>query len=388
MISEELFHFNPWWEKEYKPDLIKREKFLALMRQKIKRKTIVLLTGLRRVGKTSLMKLLISELQYEVNPKNIFYVSLDSVIIEKFKLFELIREFRKINEIRRDEKIFLFFDEVAYRENIHIELKNLYDSENVVIFASSSSSSILRDKKGLLTGRSSVIEVTPLDFKEFLLFKNLIFQKSEFYLVEKYFEKYLQLGGIPEYVLTEDIEYLDNLIDSIIYKDIAYYRGVKDVELLKTFFRLLMERGGKNLSISKISKVLNKSSETIKRFFDYFLETYLIYAIERCGKLNERIRSPKKVYASDIGIRNSITGLKDHGSIFENIVFFEIRDYKPCYVFQSGIEIDFKYKDTVIEVKYNSEMNEKQKALFDSIKAKNKILIQSFEDYCKFINLI
>lgn len=123
MISEELFHFNPWWEKEYKPDLIKREKFLAIMRQKIKRKTIVLLTGLRRVGKTSLMKLLISELQYEINPKNIFYVSLDSVIIEKFKLFELIREFRKINEIKRDEKIFLFFDEVAYRENIHIELK-------------------------------------------------------------------------------------------------------------------------------------------------------------------------------------------------------------------------------------------------------------------------
>lgn len=72
MISEELFHFNPWWEKEYKPDLIKREKFLAIMRQKIKRKTIVLLTGLRRVGKTSLMKLLISELQYEINPKIYF----------------------------------------------------------------------------------------------------------------------------------------------------------------------------------------------------------------------------------------------------------------------------------------------------------------------------
>ncbi|MEJ5306533.1 MAG: ATP-binding protein [Ignavibacteria bacterium] len=388
MITEELFSFNPWWEKEYSPDLIPREKFLEILRKKLNQKSITFLTGLRRVGKTSLMKLLIKELQYKINPKNIFYVSLDSVLLEKLNTIDLVREFRKINELKRNEKIYLFFDEVSYRNNIHLELKNLYDNENVKIFASSSSTSVLRDKRGLLTGRASVVEIDPLDFKEFLQFKKLEFQKSELYLAEKFFEKYLKFGGIPEYVLTEEIEYIDNLIDSIIYKDIAFYRGVKDVETLKTFFRILMERTGKNFSLSKISKVLGISSETVKRYFDYFTETFLIYPVERCGKLNERIRTPKKIYAADIGIRNSITGLRDIGSIFENIVYFEIKDKKPCYVLENGIEIDFKFNNTLLEVKYNSDLNEKQKLLFDKIRASEKIIIRNIEDYLRFIRLI
>lgn len=388
MITEELFSFNPWWEKEYSPDLIPREKFLEILRKKLNQKSITILTGLRRVGKTSLMKLLIKELQYKINPKNIFYVSLDSVLLEKLNTIELVREFRKINELKRNEKIYLFFDEVAYRNNIHLELKNLFDNENVKIFASSSSTSVLRDKRGLLTGRASVVEIDPLDFKEFLQFKKLEFQKSELYLAEKFFEKYLKFGGIPEYVLTEEIEYIDNLIDSIIYKDIAFYRGVKDVDTLKTFFRILMERTGKNFSLSKISKILGISSETVKRYFDYFTETFLIYPVERCGRLNARIRSPKKIYAADIGIRNSITGLRDIGSIFENIVYFEIKDKKPCYVLENGIEIDFKFNNSLLEVKYNSDLNEKQKLLFDKIRASEKIIIRNIEDYLRFIRLI
>lgn len=383
-IREDLFNFNPWWESNFSPNLKKREKFLTLLRNTLGKKEIFILTGLRRVGKTSVMKLLIKELCNSINPKNIFYISLDSISLEAVPVYEIVREFRKINQIKRDEKIYLFFDEAAYRENINAELKNLYDSENAKIFVSSSSSSILREKHSLLTGRSKVLEINPLDFFEYLDFKELKAKKSEQYLTEKYFEDYMQFGGMPEYVLTGDFEYLDNLIDAIIYKDIAFYRGIKDISSLKEFFRLMMERSGKQVSLTKISKIIGISSETAKRFFEYFQSTYLIYAIERCGKLNERLRAPKKVYAADLGIRNFVTGFRDIGAVFENLVYFLIKQKSPCYIYRDTIELDFFFNKTLLEVKYGRDLETKQQKLFDEIKADRKILITGINDYLKF----
>lgn len=383
-IREDLFNFNPWWESSFSPNLKKREKFLALLRNTLGKKEIFILTGLRRVGKTSIMKLFITELCNSINPKNILYISLDSISLEALPVHEIVREFRKINQIKREEKIFLFFDEAAYRENINAELKNLYDSENAKVFVSSSSSSILREKHSLLTGRSKVLEISPLDFFEYLDFKELKAKKSEQYLLEKYFEDYMQIGGMPEYVLTGDFEYLDNLIDAIIYKDIAFYRGIKDISSLKEFFRLMMERSGKQVSLTKISKVIGISSETAKRFFDYFQSTYLIYAIERCGKLNERLRAPKKVYAADLGIRNFVTGFRDIGAVFENLVYFLIKHKSPCYIYRDTIELDFFFNKTLLEVKYGRDLEAKQQKLFDEIKVDRKILIGGINDYLRF----
>ncbi len=383
-LQEDLHNFNPWWEEEYSLGLHSREKYLSALRASEKRKEIIVLTGLRRVGKTSIMKLFIKELTNRINPKKILYVSLDSIAVEKHSIHEIVREFRRIHQLKRNEKLFLFFDEAAYRENINQELKNLYDSENVKIYISSSSSSILKDKKTLLTGRTKVIEILPLDFFEYLDFKGLSAKKSENYLTESYFEDYMLLGGIPEYILTGDFEYLDNLIDAIIYKDIAFYHGVRDVNSLKEFFRLLMERAGKQMSLNKIAKVMGISSETAKRYFEYFQNTYLIYAIERCGKLNERLRAPKKVYAADLGIRNFITGFRDKGALFENLVFYLVKEKKPCYVYKNSLEIDFFFNGTLLEVKYGREMDDKQRKLFDSFKAKKKIEIVDINGYLQF----
>lgn len=383
-LKEDLFNFNPWWETDFTPNLKNREKLLKRLRSSLGKKEIVVLTGLRRVGKTSIMKLFIKELCGTINPKMIFYVSLDSISLEAIAVHELIREFRKINQLKRDEKIYLFFDEAAYRENINVELKNLYDSENAKVFISSSSSSILREKHSLLTGRSRVIEVNPLDFFEYLEFKELSAKKSEQYLTEKYFEDYMRFGGMPEYILTGDFEYLDNLIDAIIYKDIAFYRGVKDTSSLKEFFRLMMERAGKQVSLTKISKIIGISSETAKRFFEYFQSTYLIYSLDRCGKLNERLRAPKKVYAADLGIRNFITGFRDKGAVFENLVYFLIKDKSPCYIYKNTIELDFFFDNTLLEVKYGRDMETKQQKLLDEVKAERKIILGSITDYLQF----
>jgi len=385
LLAEELYKFNPWWEADsYQPDFIPRPNYTDYLQKNLDNADIVILTGIRRVGKTTLMKLLITELLKTVEPRFIFYASLDSLTLEKFAISELLREYRKIHSLRLADKVFLFFDEVAYRPKIHQELKNLYDTEKLKIFASSSSTSILRDTRGLLTGRARFMEVLPLDFTEYLSFKKVQPRVAERYLLEKHFEEYMRTGGIPEFVLTGDVSYLDNLIESVIHKDIVAFHGIRDVSGIKDFFRLLMERAGKPFTISKVAKILGGSPDTMRRYLDFFAQTFLVYTIERCGKLNERLRSPKKLYAADVGIRNHVTGYRDKGAIFENLVFLKIKHKNPCYVQKNGTELDFLAEGMLFEVKLESEFTAKQKALFDSFKAKKKTLIQGLDD---FLNL-
>jgi len=253
--------------------------------------------------------------------------------------------------------------------------------KKIKIFASASSASILSDTRGFLTGRARLLEILPLDFTEFLSFKKLQPRVAEGYLVEKYFEEYMQTGGMPEFVLSGDASYLDNLIESVIHKDIIAFHGVRDVSGVKDFFRLLMERAGKPFTINKAAKIIGVSPDTMRRYLEYFTQTYLVYTIERCGKLNERLRSPKKLYAADIGIRNHVTGYRDKGAIFENLVFLKIKKKKPCYVYQDGVELDFLASGMLLEVKLDNELTPQQKALFDSFKARKKIVIQNMNDY-------
>ncbi len=382
---EEIFYrFNPWWEGKLKLNFIDRPKYTIPLLLSIDNPSIEIITGLRRIGKTSIMKLLIKKLMEEKNesPNHIFFISLDFYKLENLSILDIVEEYLKLQKISFSEKIYLFLDEITYKKDFSIQLKNLYDIYNAKIFVSSSSASVLKDKKAFLTGREKITEVLPLDFDEFLNFKGIKIKKADKHLLKAYFEDYMKIGGIPEYVLTEDIEYIKQLIDDIIYKDIIAMHNIKEKTAVKEFFFLLMERAGKQLSLNKISKVLDISPDTAKRFFEYFLDTYIIYAIERCGKLNERLKSPKKVYAGDVGIRNIITGFRDLGAVFENLVFLKIKDKNPCYVLKDGIEIDFLTEDkTLIEVKYEREINERQLQLFEELKANKKILIDSFEKY-------
>ncbi len=380
-IAEELFKYNPWWEQSYSPLFKPRKRYLNILQKNLSNKDIVLITGLRRVGKTTIMKLFIAELLRQLEPKFILYVSPDAIPFEPFSISHILRAYRKVFQLSLEEKVYLFFDEVAFRPRIHQELKNLYDRENVKVFASSSSASILNDTKALLTGRARTMEVMPLDFEEFLTFKDLKPRRSEHYLLESYFEKYMQIGGMPEYVITEDISYLENLVEGIIYKDIIVQHGLRDVSGIKDMTRLIMERSGKQISINKMAKVMGVSPDTVRRYLEYFRQTFLIYTIERCGKLNERLRAPKKIYAADMGIRNYFTGFRDKGAVFENLVYLKIKNQRPCYVYQNGLELDFYFDGTLLEVKYERELEGKQEAFFQQYPAKRKIQIRTVQDY-------
>jgi len=310
-----------------------------------------------------------------ISAKNICYLSLDAYLFRKYSIFELIREFRKINSLRIDEKVYLFLDEVSAKESFNQELKNLYDLENVKIIASSSSATLLRDKRAYLTGRSRLLEIEPLNFNEFLLFKNYSPKKSEKYLLEKYFKKYMEIGGMPEYVLTEDPSYITNLVENIISKDIIAFYTIKNESIVKDLFQLLCERVGKQISYTKLAKVLEISKDSVKKYLGYFKDSYLFYEIEKDSKsLNERKTANKKIYCADVGIKNVSVGFRDLGAIYENLVFLKIKNLKPRYVKKDGVEIDFITKEKLIEAKFNREVEEKQLRVFNSLKIKEKIL--------------
>lgn len=387
-MEEILYRYNPWWEEEFTlPDIVSRPSVIGLMKSHLASPHVVFLTGLRRVGKTTLLRLFIKQLleREGINKKHIFYLSLDDYLLSKRAILEIIEEYRKIHKIPFSEKIFLFLDEITYQENFELQLKNLYDNQNTKIYASSSSASILRSKKPYLTGRSTVIEVLPLNFEEFLEFKKIKIGKSDSHLLEGYFEDYLSIGGLPEYVLRGDIEYLKELVDDIIYKDIAAFHNIRATHILKDFFLLLMERAGKSVSINKLANILKVSPDSTKRYLQMFADSYLIHLVSRCGKTNEKILSPKKIYAADLGIRTLFTGFRDKGSLFENYVYFRIKDRNPCYVYESGMEIDFLTTDrTLIEVKYMSEMTDKQRIVFQKMKAKKKVIIKDMKSLNAF----
>lgn len=234
----------------------------------------------------------------------------------------------------------------------------------------------------MLTGRERIIEIRPLDFSEFLKFRNIAIKQRDEVIKQSYFDEYLQTGGLPEYVLKPNREYLTALVEDILYKDIVAFHNIKNSVLIKDYFILLMEHAGKQISINKIAKILGISLDCAKRYLYMFEETYLIYLVQRYGKTNETLLSPRKIYAADLGIRNLFTGFRDKGAVFENAVFLAIKPMHPRYIYQDSNEIDFFTENkTLIEVKYGSEMNAKQLALFEKFPAKEKIIVRNFKDY-------
>ncbi|MBP9123432.1 MAG: ATP-binding protein [Ignavibacteriaceae bacterium] len=383
-MKQLFYRYNPWWDGEYNLEhLFPRPDTLEKLDKSVDIAEVTFISGLRRVGKTTLLRMLIKSLIDErgVDPLSIFYISLDDYLLQGKNIPELIDEYRKTVKKKFEEKIYLFFDEVTYFPDYEIQLKNIFDSQNVKIFASSSSASLIRDKKPYLTGRNRILEVDPLTFEEYLIFKGIELKHVDGHLTDVYFEEYLKSGGIPEFVKTGDFEYLKNLVDDIIMKDISALHNIKNTSSLKEMYLLLMERSGKSISLNKVANILELSPDTVKRFLTYFEEVFLISTISKCGKTNQSILSLKKIYSVDLGLINLFTGFRDKGSLFENYLFNKIKKYQPCYYAVDGYEIDFLIdKKVLIESKYHSDLVGKQLDLFNNSDFKHKYLITSQRD--------
>jgi len=373
-IESELYKQNPWWENKFEEKSYPRDIYLKKVMENIKTKEVIFLAGLRRVGKTTIIKQVINQLLTDkTNPEDILFISLDSFNFINYSIHQLVESYRELYKKSVSDFLYLFLDEVTAKDNFEQELKSFYDSENIKIICSSSIATLMRDKKAYLTGRTRTIEILPLNFQEFLMFKKVEIRKSDRAILESYFRDYLKIGGIPYYVLTEDKDYLNELVQSIIYKDIIAYHKITNEKIIKEMFLLLCQRVGKPVSYNKLANILKVSVNSVKRYVSYFEKAYLFYTVDRYSKsYNEKVTSPKKVYLGDVGIKNLITGFKDLGASYENLVFLKIKDSEPAYYLDNSIEIDFITKDRIIEAKYNQEMEKKQKELFEKINIKGK----------------
>ena len=357
------------------------------------------------------MRLMIRELiDGGIAPESIFYVSADDYTLRGESIIDIVSAYRALRRIPVDRPIYLFIDEVTYKENCRQQLKNLIDRENVTVTASSSLGSLLQDERAFLTGRSTLLEIQPLSFSEYLEFKDIHIARRDRRLLDSYFGDYIRDGGMPENVLRPRRGYLTELVDDIIQKDITAARGLRDNQLVRDYFTLLMERGGKRVSINKIGNILKISPDTSRRYMGYFEEAYLVHRVGRWGKPNERILAPRKVYSCDLGIKYLFVGRRDLGSYFENAVYLALHRRRPIYyVLEGDIELDFfipefagadfsdaefpdaefpdaafpdaKFpggkKGMLIEAKYNSAPEGRQLRLFEDYPAGEKRLVDS-----------
>ncbi|GJM06929.1 MAG: ATPase [marine bacterium B5-7] len=379
MTLESLLHeSNPWWEDKYAfADVIERDKVLTPLYPLLMTPDVVLLTGLRRVGKTVTMKCLIRYLieHHNISPQHCCYISMDEYQLRGKTLFDVLDAYRQCMKLSVKEKVYMFFDEITYIEDFQHQLKNLYDRGNQKCIVSSSSSSLLKDDSAYLTGRKRIIEINPLDFEEYLQFKGVVLGTADKGLQEQYFLDYMQIGGMPEYVLNGDRDYLMSLVDDILMKDIVARHKIRHPDIIRQYFILLMERAGKQISINKIANILGISPDTASRYLGMFEDTYLIHLVSRFGKTNETLLSQKKVYATDLGMRHIVVGFRDKGAIFENIVFMKIKHRQPKYLYVDGQEIDFIYDDTLLEAKFNRDLEGKQLKAFENYSIRHKKIV-------------
>lgn len=378
MLEETMAKFNPWWEGSFPMQGIERKRYLDILMEGLGNHLVYFVIGLRRVGKTTILKQFISRNIERFGAPNILYVSMDHPAFSETSILEILRSFRRRNSIGSETPVLFVLDEIHFRKDFERELKAIFDLEsNVKLVASGSSSLAIQHKSSALTGRHRDIVVKPLCYSEYLEFKELAPASHEMYLHERYAEDYMKNGGMPEYVLTGEPEYIVDLVNDIIYRDIVLTHKVRDPAILKALLLLLCERVGGYVSYNKLGRILGVTADTVRKFIGYFEEAFLFHIVTTTGPLNKRIYAPKKLYVADNGIPELLVGKMKLGALAENAVFNHLKSREEIYYVHDGKkEIDFLMAEMAVEVKYKSKIEEKEiKPLLQFKNAKKRLLI-------------
>ncbi|MBU2637284.1 MAG: ATP-binding protein [Bacteroidetes bacterium] len=312
----------------------------------------VVVSGLRRCGKSTLLNQIINDLYN----KGIYYFNFEDERLVDFSVEDFNHLYEVFLELYGDKKVF-FFDEVQNVPQWEVFVRRM-QGKGCKFFITGSNASLLSKELGTkLTGRNVNVELFPfsfieyLSFKEFQLSKNGLSLTSERAVIKKHFAEYLKHGGMPEYLKYRDTTLLKRVYEDILYRDIVARYGIKQVKPLRELGLYFLSNIGGTFSYNNLKKVLGVgSSNTIKSYADFLENSYLIFLVNKFSySLKQQFASPKKIYCIDNGLADAVAFQfsKNKGKFLENLVFLELRRKFPeiyYYKASNNLEVDFLIK--------------------------------------------
>lgn len=351
-----------YWERKL-PDVKERRIKLSMEKNFIND-----IVGPRRAGKTYLMFLTIKNLIERIEKEATIYINFENRKLLPLKenyFNDMIEFIYAENLFEKHKTIYLFLDEVQRIKGWERYIRSIYDEfkESIKIFVSGSSANLLsKDYSKLLTGRHITTLVTPLSFKEFLLFKGIeikekIQTEKEEAHVKKYFKEYLQTGGFPDVVLGKEKEtILSQLFTDITSRDVLSRIEIRKGDVVEEFSYYLASNVANLLSFNKMKKYFQNrgikiSVPTLTNYFWHLKNAFLFFdSLIFSYKVKDQMQYPRKIYCIDNGIAN-IVGFKmseNLGQIYENTVAIELlRKGHRLYYWKDrqNEEVDFVIKE-------------------------------------------
>ncbi|MFZ4635173.1 MAG: ATP-binding protein [Saprospiraceae bacterium] len=349
-----------FYERTVLPDLIRH----------LTTKQVTVLTGMRRTGKTTLLKHLMA--LSDIRQKLFFDLErIDFRELFSEKNYEAIVYALGQQGIRFNEKVLIGIDEIQLVPNLPSVIKYLYDTYDIKFILTGSSSYYLKNRfEESMAGRKKIFEIYPLRFGEMLTFQGVAhhlhsgtfadtpFIMSEYNRLKHHYNEYIDYGGFPEVVLTNDTrskrDLIGDILSSYMNYDIASFTDFKKSEEAYNLIKLLAARTGSRVEIAKLSSLTRLSRNAVENYLALFEQSYLIKTIPVTSNSPEReIVKARKLYFLDNGIAAFAAGLGS-GAKFENAVFNQLRPYGELsyYALKTGNEIDFVLdKEAAFEAK-------------------------------------
>lgn len=291
----------------------------------------LIITGIRRCGKSTLLYQIISEKYPEA-----FFLNFDDNRLYGFEH----NDFSRLDEVILESgKKVLIFDELQEVDGWERYVRQKLDENYKVVLTGSNASLLSKELGTKLTGRYISKELFPFSFREFTDFES-IEQNEEAVL------KYLNMGGFPEYLKSKQPEILSHLFDDILIRDIVVRYGIRDIKSLQRLALYLITNISKLVTGSKLKQAIGISAtSTIMEYFSYLESSYLFYFVPRFSySAKSQMINPRKVYAVDPGLItvNTSSFSDDKGRRLENAVYIYLRaSYKDIYYFLEKNECDF-----------------------------------------------
>ena len=306
------------------------QKQLENLRSLLQPGKVIVIYGARRVGKTTLLRKFIEDLDRE----QVLFVNGDDIIARQFLESQSIENLKDF--VGKHQ--FLIVDEAQYVRNIGLNLKLIVDHiPGIQVVATGSSSFDLAQNIGEpLTGRRFVLKLFPLAQQEISGLEKT--QETAANL-----ESRLIYGSYPEVITLRDNrlreEYLRELIASYLFKDILALEGIRYSDKLVRLLQLLAFQIGNEVSHSEIGRQLAMSKNTVERYLDLLEKVFVIFRLAGFSRnLRKEVTKNSRYFFYDVGIRNAIVGMfnplnlrDDTGKIWENYIISEIQKYREYH---------------------------------------------------------